>query len=92
VGAIELRTAIYANETGYRASTKKMSLHTTERDTPWVEQARTAYHQRTASLDLRRLKYVHEAGVNLVMTRLYGRAPRGGAERRDYPAGRRGEY
>jgi hypothetical protein len=42
-----------------------------------VTQARAAYQQRTATLDLRRVKFVDEAGVNLVMTRLYGRAPRG---------------
>jgi hypothetical protein len=59
------------------ASAKKKSLQATERDTPRVEQARAAYQQRTASLDLRRLKFVDEAGINLAMTRLYGRAPRG---------------
>jgi transposase len=59
------------------APTKKQSLHATERDTPRVQQARTAYQQRTAALDLRRLKFVDEAGVNLAMTRLYGRAPTG---------------
>jgi len=59
------------------APAKKKSLHATERDTPRVQQARTAYRQRTAWLDLRRLKFVDEAGVNLAMTRLYGRAPTG---------------
>jgi transposase len=29
-------------------------------------------------LDLKRLKFIDEFGVNLAMTRLYGRAPRGG--------------
>ena len=59
------------------APTKKKSLHAAERETPRVQQARTAYRQRTATLDLRRLKFVDEAGVNLAMTRLYGRAPKG---------------
>jgi transposase len=59
------------------APAKKQSLHAAERDTPRVQQARTAYRQRTAALDLRRLKFVDEAGVNLAMTRLYGRAPPG---------------
>jgi DDE superfamily endonuclease len=59
------------------APAKKKSLHATERDTPRVQQARATYQQRTASLDLRRVKFVDEAGVNLAMTRLYGRAPRG---------------
>jgi transposase len=56
---------------------EKKSLHASERDTPRVEQARVTYQQRTASLDLRRVKFVDEAGINLAMTRLYGRAPRG---------------
>jgi transposase len=60
-----------------RAPAKKKSLHAAERDTPRVQQARTAYRQRTASLALRRLKFVDEAGVNLALTRLYGRAPKG---------------
>jgi transposase len=59
------------------APAKKKALHATERDTPRVQQARTAYRQRAAALDLRRLKFVDEAGVNLAMTRLYGRAPTG---------------
>jgi transposase len=42
-----------------------------------VEAARSDYHEVIGSVDLRRLKFVDEAGVNLAMTRLYGRAPRG---------------
>jgi hypothetical protein len=53
-----------------RAPTKKQSLHATARDTPRVTQARTAYQQRTATRDLRRVKLVDEAGGNLAMTRL----------------------
>src|SRR2546422_5886679 len=56
---------------------KKKSLHASERETPRVQHARAAYRQRLAALELRRLKFVDEAGVNLAMTRLYGRAPRG---------------
>jgi transposase len=58
-------------------ATQKKSLHATERDTAHVQQARAAYRQLMATLDVRRLKFVDEAGVNLAMTRLYGRAPRG---------------
>jgi transposase len=58
-------------------ATKKKSLHASERETPRVQHARTAYRQRVARLDLRRLKFVDESGVNLAMTRLYGRAPTG---------------
>ena len=57
------------------APAKKKALHAAERDTPQVEQARTAFQHRTAALDLRRLKFVDEASVNLALTRLYGRAP-----------------
>jgi transposase len=60
-----------------RATAKKKSLHASERETPRVQHARTAYRQRIAALDLRRLKFVDESGVNLAMTRLYGRAPTG---------------
>jgi DDE superfamily endonuclease len=56
---------------------KKKSLHATERETPRVQHARTRDRQQTATLDSRRLKCVDEAGVNLAMTRLYGRAPKG---------------
>ena len=56
---------------------QKKSLHATERDTAQVQQARAAYRQLMATLDVRRLQFVAEAGVNLAMTRWYGRAPRG---------------
>jgi transposase len=59
------------------AAAKKKSLHATERDTPQIEQARATYQQRTAALDLRRVKFVDEASVYRAMTRLYGRALRG---------------
>jgi transposase len=58
-------------------TTQKKSLHASERDTPRVQHAREAYRQRITALDLRRLKFVDESGVNLAMTRLYGRAPAG---------------
>jgi transposase len=57
--------------------TPQKSLHASERDTPRVQQARQAYRQRITALDLRRVKCVDESGVNLAMTRLYGRAPTG---------------
>jgi transposase len=59
------------------APAEKKSLHASERDTPRVQQARAIYQQRITALDLRRLKFVDESGVNLAMTRLYGRAPTG---------------
>jgi transposase len=58
-------------------TSQKKSLHAAERDTPRIQQARADYRQLIAALDIQRLKFVDESGVNLAMTRLYGRAPRG---------------
>ena len=55
----------------------KKSLHASERDTERGQTARAGYWQRIAALDPQRLKCVDESGVNLALTRLYGRAPRG---------------
>lgn len=38
---------------------------------------RAAYRVKTAGLDVRRLVFIDETGVNLAMARRYGRAPRG---------------
>jgi hypothetical protein len=56
---------------------QKKSLHASERDTPSVQQARADYRVLIAPLDVQRFKFVDESGVNLAMTRLYGRAPAG---------------
>jgi transposase len=58
-------------------ATQKKSLHASERDTPRVQQARQDYREKLAALDFQRLKFIDESGVNLAMTRLYGRAPAG---------------
>jgi len=58
-------------------ATQTKSRHATERDTPRVQQARVAYRRLMATVAVRRLQCVDEAGMNLAMTRLYGRAPRG---------------
>jgi transposase len=39
--------------------------------------AREEYREEAEGFDLERLKFVDEAGVNLALTRLFGRAPRG---------------
>jgi transposase len=74
-----------AHRHGPRIAPQKKSLHASERDTLRVQQARTVYFQRIAALDLRRLKFVDESGVNLAMTRLYGRAPKGERVRGSVP-------
>lgn len=60
-----------------RVPAKKKTLHATERDTPRVQQERLSYGDTIAAVDVQRLKFVDEAGVNLALTRLYGRAPAG---------------
>ena len=60
-----------------RLAAQKKSLHASERDTARVQAARAVYRQRLASLDYRSLTGVDALGVNLALTRLYGRAPAG---------------
>ena len=55
----------------------KKALHATQRDTARVPQARVDYQALIQPLDLRRCKFIDESGVNLAMTRRFGRAPRG---------------
>jgi transposase len=52
-------------------------LHASEQDTPRVQALRTAWRQACPHLDPQRLVFIEESGLNLAMTRLYGRAPRG---------------
>ena len=56
---------------------QKKSLHASERDTERVQHARADDRELIAPLALERLKCIDESGVNLAMTRRYGRAPRG---------------
>jgi hypothetical protein len=56
---------------------KKKSLHAAERDSERVQQARTNYREMIGSLEVSRLKFLDESGVNLAMTRVYGGAPKG---------------
>jgi transposase len=63
--------------TALGVATQKKSLHATERDTERVQQARVDYQALIQPFDLQRFKFVDESGVNLAMTRRFGRAPRG---------------
>jgi transposase len=56
---------------------KKKTLHAAERDTPRVQPARLTYGEQLAAVHMQQLKFVDESGVNLALTRLYGRAPAG---------------
>jgi len=60
-----------------RLSLKKKTLRATEQDTPRVQGLRFAYRDWTFTLDPHNLVFVDESGVNLGMTRRYGRAVRG---------------
>ena len=55
----------------------KQSLHASEQDTERVHQVRASDQEEGAALDPHRLKCIDESGVNLALTRLYGRAPKG---------------
>jgi transposase len=56
---------------------QKKSLHASAQDTERVQQARASDQEEVAARDPQRLKFIDESGVNLALTRLYGRAPRG---------------
>jgi transposase len=42
-----------------------------------VQTERALYSALSATLDLHHVKFIDESGINIAMTRLYGRAPRG---------------
>ena len=56
---------------------KKKTLHAQDRDTPENQSKRQAFRATVAEIDPHRLVFVDETGTNTVMTRAYGRAPRG---------------
>jgi hypothetical protein len=58
-------------------ASKKKTAHATERDTPRVCLARREYQQQIARCAVERLKFIDESGLNIAMTRRYGRAKRG---------------
>jgi transposase len=60
-----------------RFAGKKKSLHADERDTPRVKRARSSYRRRIFEWVMERLLFIDEIGVNISLTRLYGRAAPG---------------
>jgi transposase len=56
---------------------KKKTVHAAERDTARVRLARRRYRKQIASYPVKRLKFIDESGLNIAMTRRYGRAMRG---------------
>ena len=65
----------YLAATGFE--TKKKTLHATERDTAHACQARQRYRRKIRRYPVKRLKFIDETGVNIAMTRRYGRARKG---------------
>jgi transposase len=59
------------------AAAQQKSLHADARETDRVQQARAASREAIAALNAARFKCLDASGVNLAMTRRYGRAPRG---------------
>ena len=60
-----------------KITAQKKSLHASERESERVEQRRVEYQAEIENEVLSRLKFLDEAGSNLAMTRLYGRAAKG---------------
>jgi transposase len=58
-------------------ASKKKTVHAAERDTARVRLARRRYRKQIASYPVKRLKFIDESGLNIAMTRRYGRAMRG---------------
>ena len=59
------------------AAAKKKSLHDSARDTARVKGLRADYLEQIASFVLARVKFIDETGINVGLTRLYGRATPG---------------
>jgi transposase len=59
------------------SGTKKKTLHATERDTVKTDQARKRYRRKIRRYPVKKLKFIDETGVNIAMTRRYGRAAKG---------------
>jgi len=60
-----------------KVTAQKKSLHAVERESERVQIRRTEYQSEIEAEVLSRLKFLDEAGSNLAMTRLYGRAAKG---------------
>jgi len=60
-----------------RLTLKKKSTHASEQEREDVRRRREDWEDSLPGLDLERLVFLDECGVNLLMARLYGRSPRG---------------
>jgi transposase len=62
---------------GHGTPAKKKSIHDSQRDTERVKALREAFTLRLSAEQVKRFRFLDESGVNLGMTRLYGRAEPG---------------
>ena len=60
-----------------RVAAKKKSLHASQRDTPKVKRKRSQFRKEVNELDVKHFKFLDESGINIDLTRLYGRAAPG---------------
>jgi transposase len=56
---------------------KKKTVHASERDSPRIRLARRRYRRQIVHYPAKRLRFIDESGLNIAMTRRYGRAVRG---------------
>lgn len=63
--------------TKIKVTAQKKSLHALERESERVQERRVEYEEEIKEVDVTKLKFLDEAGSNLAMTRLYGRAAKG---------------
>lgn len=68
--------------------TKKKTLHPAEQQDPKVQEQRRQWWDQTAGIDPRRFKFLDQTNAKTILTRLYGRAPRGQRVREFIPDGR----
>jgi transposase len=60
-----------------KVAAKKKSLHASQRDTPKVKRKRSQFRKEVNELDVKHFKFLDESGINIDLTRLYGRAAPG---------------
>jgi transposase len=67
---------------------QKKSLHPTEKESERVQKERTQYWQMIQGILAKDLIFIDESGINLAMTRLFARAPKGERARGKRPSKR----
>lgn len=75
-----------------RLTLKKKSIRASEQDRPDVKRKREDWAECLPGLDLDKLVFLDECGINLLMTRLFGRCPRGERLVTSMPDGRWQNY